>query len=567
MKKQADRLTWVFGCGGDDVSQSRLVRFWRQCACDVNVVSWLVVRMTTNNRRFLSSLDDGVRKHVIFHGSRRHQSVVLQADLFLAEKSQVEVLPEKFRKPLIALPLVVFPPDDGAAPSWGAGYAENSLLRYVVSDCAHYRYLMLAEGFRPYQLFFDEDLGDVSEVRWNLAAKRLRENLYCAQTNSFVFLGFALTHIGGTPMATHALAEGLLERGFQVSYVCLRETAIVSTPFGIPITSVEGVSEVLNRNSRLRRLARGLIPKCVKLRALRYDPGVFSPECGMQLRAILKCIRCKTLISTRDSLHEFLSETDAVDEQNKVYFFHCSSRVWRSLFGDAIERIRRIRIRKAIFVTESNRLALIRDFGFRSYDDFLVLGNGLPSSRMIEREQIQLPIRRKRLRVCFPTRLEPERREGIESLFAFAEFLMQENVQDILIDVYGQGSDAMGFQEEIKRRGVQEIIVYGGVSTDMCRQYAEHDAVVDFTRVQSFGMVYIESILNGRMVFCYRNEGSSEVLREIPDAYFETDQELLMKLRGVRTMTLEKVRQNYDLIAKRFSRQAVSRRFVEFLEK
>ena len=39
-----------------------------------------------------------------------------------------------------------------------------------------------------------------------------------------------------------------------------------------------------------------------------------------------------------------------------------------------------------------------------------------------------------------------------------------------------------------------------------------HDAVVDFTLNHSFGMPYIEAILNGKMVYCTENTGSREVL-------------------------------------------------------
>ena len=108
--------------------------------------------------------------------------------------------------------------------------------------------------------------------------------------------------------------------------------------------------------------------------------------------------------------------------------------------------------------------------------------------------------------------------------------------------------------------------MHKGVSNNVKETYSKYDAVVDFTRIQSFGMVYIEAILNGRMVFCYRNEGSQEVLRDIPEAFFDTNEELLDKLNNLSQVTSGKMLNFYDLIAKRFSRQAIAKKFVSFVK-
>lgn len=562
-----DRLVWVFGCERDDVRGSHLVRFWEYCVSVSRIKSYLVIKATQSNFQFLSAVKEKMREYVLFYGTRKHKSVLLHANLLFAESREIEIVPSKVQRPLITPPLVLFPSwDADPVREMEGAYAENSVFRYVVSDSSIYWYLILAKGFKPYQLVFDAGLYSAAESEWTSAAKKFLDELCFAQKNGVVFLGFALTHVGGTPMATHALAEGLLERGFQVSYITLRKSALVSTPPGIPITSLEAAVECAYAKSRLLRIVYWLIPRKRKLLALCHDPGTFKPECGRMLRIVLKRIRCKTIVSTRDSLHEFLAEASAIDDRDKVYFFHCSSKAWRRLFGGAIERIKKLKIEKAVFVTESNRISLMCDFDFRNYAHYLVLGNGVPSSRMIDREQVCSPKNAGRICACWLVRLEPERRQEFENLFHFAETLKSNGVSDIQIDVYGNGSCALEFQNEITKRDLQKFISYCGVSNDVRCQYAEHDAVVDFTRIQSFGMVYIEAILNGRMVFCYRNEGSSEVLRDIPESYFESDQELLEKLHGVRNVSVEHLKHNYDLIAKRFSRQAVARRFVEFLE-
>lgn len=558
-----DRLVWLFGSSGEDAVNDRLVKFWRFCRANMPVTTYLVVRQSPQNEAFVRALDSSDKAHVVVSGSRRHLRVAQKSDLALVGMREQDVFPDASR-PTMRPPLVVFPNrgDEPAVEICG-DYTDNTLFRFVAQDESCARYLEIAKDLRPYQIVLDGNLYAEGAL-WEQAAGRLADTLLFAQTHRFVFLGFALTHIGGTPMATHALAEGLLEKGYQVSYMTLRKTVKASTPPAIPIVSVEGL---VQRLSRLRKFGYSLLPKRLQALELRFDPGAFNPLCGRLLRGVLRRMRCTCAISTRDSLHPFLARDVRLPIGRKVFFFHCPSLWWKPFFGRATEIIKRLRIKKSVFVTEANRRALTEDCGLTNCEEELVLGNGLSSERMILREQIAAPSVSDTIRACWPVRIEESRRSELEDCLSFGEFLRTHGVKHIKIDVYGNGAFAKHFAESIVSRGLQDFIAYRGSSADMKATYAKYDAVVDFTKAQSFGMVYIEAVLNGKMIFCYRNEGSSEVLKGVRSAYFEDYSDLLDKLLGLREMSLSQLQENYDMIASRFSRTAIATRFLDFLNR
>jgi hypothetical protein len=560
--KSANQLVWLFGCGEQDAAKTRVVRFWAFCLARAEVQPYLVLQRSAENMRFVQSLDCGHREHAVFAGSREHRVIVQHVDLAVVG-ARLEDAFTNLSRPAVMPPLVVFPDQEAEPENEICGdSADNALFRYVAKDEACACYLKMAKGLSPYQIVLDAGLYAEGE-RWEHAAKQFLDSLLFAQSHRFIFMGFALTHVGGTPMATHALAEGLLEKGCQVTYVTLRRTIKVSTPVGIPIVSIEGLAR---RSSLLLKCFRMLLPKKAQQLDLQYDPGSFDPACGQILRGALHRIRCDYAVSTRDSLHAFLSRDVRLPNTRKVYFFHCPSLWWKRFFGHGTEIIKHLLIEKAVFVTEANRQALARDHGLTNYNEHLVLGNGLSSLRMIEREQVVAPTVSNCIRVCWPVRIEEGRKAELEDCLSFGKFLQEQAVRDIQIDVYGTGDYAKKFAAEIAAHGLGGVIFYRGNSEDIRATYAQYDAVVDFTRMQSFGMVYIEAVLNGKMIFCYRNEGSSEVLKDIPDAYFDNYTELLSKLQDLRTLSREQLQTNYDLIASRFSRQAIAEKFLGFLK-
>ena len=149
----------------------------------------------------------------------------------------------------------------------------------------------------------------------------------------------------------------------------------------------------------------------------------------------------------------------------------------------------------------------------------------------------------------------------------YAKYLKEQNVDDIVIDVYGTGDYLNEFLDKIFDNEVEDYICYCGETSNPKNQMKTHDAVVDFTLNHSFGMPYIEAILNGKMVYCTENTGSREVLNGIDGCIYTSYADLLDKIRKFPQVTDDQLRSNYDKISKVYSREVLGEKFVDFLEK
>ena len=135
-----------------------------------------------------------------------------------------------------------------------------------------------------------------------------------------------------------------------------------------------------------------------------------------------------------------------------------------------------------------------------------------------------------------------------------------------ICNIYGTGNMLDEFFDILIEEDLMNYIHYRGVTNNIKLTISQYDAVVDFSLNHSFGMPYIEGILNGKMVFCMRNEGSLEVLIQIPYAYINSFDDLTYKLLHLPDMTVEELRNYYNIIYNKYSRYAVADKFISILE-
>lgn len=155
-------------------------------------------------------------------------------------------------------------------------------------------------------------------------------------------------------------------------------------------------------------------------------------------------------------------------------------------------------------------------------------------------------------------RLGAERKKDIDRMLDFALYLKKNNIKSILINIYGERVLSKYLIEKIFKQELQSIVVYCGQNNDLKEIFCENDVCLDFSYFQSFGMAYIEAILNGKMIYCYSNEGANNVLREIPDAIVSSHKEMFFKIINTHNIKCEQLKNNYDVILNRFSRDIVS---------
>ena len=191
------------------------------------------------------------------------------------------------------------------------------------------------------------------------------------------------------------------------------------------------------------------------------------------MRKKLENIKSKTVISTRESLHLFLNDATSEKIEEKIYFFHCTAALVNELFPDIVNKMEKIDIGKAVFVSEENRQLYIDKFNFKNYKDYIVLGNTLESSRSVAREDIgaeEEDDNKKKVEVperdyflgMYLLRISHEREADINNLIGFAKYLKEQNVDDIVIDVYGTGDYLNEFLDKIFDNEVEDYICYCG---------------------------------------------------------------------------------------------------------
>ena len=112
-----------------------------------------------------------------------------------------------------------------------------------------------------------------------------------------------------------------------------------------------------------------------------------------------------------------------------------------------------------------------------------------------------------------------------------------------------------------------DIVHYKGKTGDSPYHIRRHDFMIDFSLNHSFGMTYIEAILNGKMVFCTKNTGSLEVLKDIKDCYFESYEDLVKKINNIPNISKEQLQENYTKIWNKYSREKMAKEFIEFANK
>lgn len=393
--------------------------------------------------------------------------------------------------------------------------------------------------------------------------EKLYQDLLNTQKDSYAFLGYDFSGIGGGVFATRAIVEGLLEQGKLVRlYTCKRMKA-GELPYGAPIlpmynhykkVQIDKVKDIIHHGKR-------------NYLYFKDDPSrdAMKPYIGYEFRRILKNIHANTVVSTRESIHFFLYDTESELIKNKVFFFHTAADVVEELFPGAMHRFKQMRISNAVFVTEKNRQALIDKFGFKTYDRYTILGNALESRRCIGLNDIRELNFSENFKVVYLLRISEERAGDIDYMLGFAKFLKDNNISNIKIDVFGNGDYVESFLDKMDEMELRKYITYRGSTQNVKLAISTHDAVVDFSMIQSFGMTYIEAILNGKMVFCRKNEGALEVLRDIPECYYETYEELTEKILSLPKFDAAVRKHHYEVIANRYGRGVITQKFLDFV--
>lgn len=403
------------------------------------------------------------------------------------------------------------------------------------------------------------------DIKNNDHLKELYDYFIEKQENKITFIGYNFFGVGGTVSATKALSEGLMQNDcFVELYSILKTNSRNSKPYGINFTHA-----FYRHTISVREKVKYKLLKLTKMYGyIGYEENVdgLNPYSNYHLKKTLKNIKSKTVVSTREPLHLYLDDCKSDFIKDKIYFFHAPADTLDVMYPGLITELKKRTFGKAIFVTESNRLALKELFDYSNYNQHIIIGNALEEVKVIPRENIQTIPKKDKYVGIYLLRISKDRIDDLNNLIEFAKHLKKNNITNIVIDVFGGGNYVEDFLDIVYSNNLDNVINYRGKTNNPFGEIKNHDFMADFTLNHSFGMIYIEGVLGGRKVFCMKNPGSVEVMDGIENTYIESFDWLVDQINNISEISLEELQNNYDVISSRFSQKAVSEKFLDFLE-
>ncbi len=406
---------------------------------------------------------------------------------------------------------------------------------------------------------------DYDYVREHKHIEKMYDDFAKIQRNKITFIGYNFYGVGGTVNATKALAEGLLEKNHLVELISLKKTANTTPfPYGLNIQYLY----FPKTKSLKERLDRLFHKSQNNYSYLNYDCDKknLSPYCGYKLNELMKNIKTNTIVSTRESIHLFVNDCSSNLVKNRIYFFHTANNVLNDFFPGIIDEIKKTRMKKVVFVTEQNKINYKTENGLENYDESIILGNPLESVKMIEKSKIEGIEKKKEYSGIYLLRISKDRINDIKNLIEFGKYLKNNKVKNITLDVFGSGDYVEKMIDMIEDYDLTDYIKYRGLTLEVSKELQEHDVLIDLSVNNSFGMTYIEAVLNGKKVFCMKNQGSSEVMKEIPNTFIESFEDLCNKINKLDKVTKKELVKNYEIIEKTYSRSVLANKFIDFLD-
>ena len=411
------------------------------------------------------------------------------------------------------------------------------------------------------------------------------------QENKITFLVLNSNDYSNFMNSTFYLAEVLLKSGYLVEFISLikQKDAYSFPPFGLTVRSINIEDDRSIRNKIYKKMHKS--PK--NLNYLKYDSkcSLFHPYTGFYLKNLMKNIKSKTVISTRQSLHLFVNDATSSHIENKI-FLNNPYELHEN--DELLSQLKDANIENNIFTSYNNQ-KLYEDKLNRKFDNSIILPQDFTLANQIADEininsnlldendnLIEIPIEVRREDKALGAEYflllhaiinKKDRYKGItiidfdecemddlNSLIDFACYLKENNISNVSIDVYGLGYKVDAFLDLIESNDAFNLIYYRGFNKFLTKEIREHDFFVDFAKNPTSNMNYLFAMLNYKKVFCFKNNKSFDILEDVPDSFIDSWSDLCLKIDNLSNISLKDLKDNYLLAKSKIQKDI----FVDF---
>lgn len=562
--------------------------YFRNDFINVKSFSLIIKRIVKDKslRNFLkeNNLTLKICTHLLFENNVFEEFLNYQDDLIkVVDQKDTELIPEIAKSKLLITdyspivydfsfvkkPYILFQPDyEKFIKKRKLYYDEDEMKEFVITKPSDLISKILSEDYETHEYIerVNSEKNDFEYVKQDKHLDDLYDYLKELQENKITFIGYNFYGIGGTVNATMSLAESLLQEGYFVNVLSLKRLSEMRhiPPYGLNMEYITWDHSGSIKEKVKRKLHKN--PKNYSHLKYDYVNRFLPPYAGHELDNIMKSIKSKTVVSTRETLHLFLNECSSENTENKIFFFHTPSDMMDDVFPGVMEKINEFNIEKAIFITGQNRLALKHKYNYDNYNNYIDLGNTLIQEKMIKRDEIT-PIEKKdKYSAIYLLRISKGRERDLDNLIEFGKYVKNNDIDYIEIDVFGDGDYVEEFVDLIETNDLSDIIHYKLSTETPIDEIRLHDLMIDFSFNHSFGMIYIEAIFNGKKVFGMENPGSREVMENIPNSYIKSYEWLCEQIKNLDKITVEELKENYDKVNEKYSQHTIARKFLDFID-
>jgi len=440
---------------------------------------------------------------------------------------------------------------------------------------------------------------DYDYIQKNKHIHKLYQYFAKIQRNRITIIGLSFYEHNDVVNSTMNLAESLLESGYLLEVISLYhpKRKRFTAPYGLNMIELYWP----NTPSKKDKLLRKIHSSKRNYHYLKYDSklNLLHPYSGYYLDKLMKNSRSKTIISTRESTHIFLDNCTSDKVKNKIYFFHSPTESPSSGYSQLIDKIKDIDYVNTIFVSE-NDISFFEDKVNLKNSSKMIMNDYLVKNQLLkpnlksefldenynlnkidetEFESLTSELKQeyKLLDMIIPKKketynglcllnLDSYYKKDIEEVIKFGNYLKDNSIDNIKLDIMGNGDYSPEFIKSIVENDLFGFINYLGNNRNILNEIRNHDFIIDFSLNPSYNTHYLQGVLNYKKVFCMENPKSREIFNDVPNSFIESYEWLCNQINNLDEITLLKLHDNFNSVNEKFSNESTAKEFLNYIE-